>query len=186
MSLVYLCALRQSLAVVRSCVCCPGHMQPKGRAASGCVCACDQPEEGSALLVSTQTSQLCSKPHGWGVPFSWSKHTGKPSSRDANLAALLSCACCHCPILLQGGRRASEGMALFVLLLTACPPAEHPGGQEADLCGQGQHRGVSPGTQVLHGGHHGAEQLPAVSVVGEGAGQPSAPSVSTAQGSAGR
>lgn len=57
-------------------------------------------------------------------------------------------------------------MALFVLLLTACPPAEHPGGQEADLCGQGQHRGVSPGTQVLHGGHHGAEQLPAVSVVG--------------------
>lgn len=125
-SLVLLCALRHSLALAQSCPCCPGHMQPKARAASGCVCvcvcACDQPEEGSALLVSTQTSQLCSRPRGWGVPFSWSKHRGKHSSRGASLASLLPCACCPCTILLHGGRRASMGMALFAMLLTACPP----------------------------------------------------------------
>lgn len=45
------------------------------------------------------------------------------------------------PSLLQRGREGKQGhgLALFALLLTACPPAEHPGGQEADLGGQGQH-----------------------------------------------
>lgn len=55
------------------------------------------------------------------------------------------------------------------MLLVRCPFAAHPGGEEADLGGDEQHRGVSPGVQVLHGGHRRAEQLPAVSVAGGGA-----------------
>lgn len=52
--------------------------------------------------------------------------------------------------------------------LICFPFTAHPGGEEADLGGNKWHRGVSPGVQVLHGGHCWAEQLPAVSVSGSG------------------
>lgn len=61
----------------------------------------------------------------------------------------------------QGGQ---EGASLTPV----CPSAAHPGGQEADLGGHGQHRGVPAGVPLLHRGHGRAQQLPAVSGVSWG------------------
>lgn len=67
------------------------------------------------------------------------------------------------PLVSQQDGGGEQGGQEGTSLTPGCPSAAHPGGQEADLGGHGQHRGVPAGVPLLHRGHGRAQQLLAVS-----------------------